>query len=516
MASRYLATVRRAMSTPASFRISTMRSSDSTSPLAALGVDQLADLVAHAFGRMGLAAGAGGDRGGEEELHLEHAARRGQVLVRGHPADGGLVHADGVGHGLQVQRPQVLDAEGEEAVLLAHDLAGHLQDGLGALVEALHQPVGRGQAVGDEGLLLRRCARRRRPGRGSAGRPAAAAGCRCSAPPARGRPRSFAHEHVGHHRWRRLAAEGRAGPGRQRPQLGDHLAQVLVVDAAGLAAGRPCRAGPAGRDCRAAPPWPDRTGRAPSAAAPGIRRTSRAKTPVGSKPCSAASTGSSCVLVAAQPLGDLGQVGAQVAALVDRVDQHQRRWRARPPTRPASGSWSCRCSASVLARGVSRLRSSSPSKSNAAALAGRATSRPTAGVRSPAPAASPVPGRRGRRRRRGRRSRRRASASAGAASVRRSRARSRSASPRSAVACGSVGSSGAARASSRCSRGLRSSSASTIGLELEVGELQQLDRLLQLRRDDQALALPKLQSRAERQCRLPSWPVSCVTVGRFG
>ena len=29
-----------------------------------------------------------------------------------------------------------------------------LEDGLGALVQALHQPVGLGQAVGDEGLFL--------------------------------------------------------------------------------------------------------------------------------------------------------------------------------------------------------------------------------------------------------------------------------------------------------------------------------------------------------------------------
>jgi hypothetical protein len=37
------------------------------------------------------------------------------------------------------------------------------------------------------------------------------------------------------------------------------------------------------------------------------------------------------------------------------------------------------------------------------------------------------------------------------------------------------------------------------GVELEIRQLQQLDRLLQLRRDDKALALPKLQSVAESQ-----------------
>ena len=41
------------------------------------------------------------------------------------------------------------------------------------------------------------------------------------------------------------------------------------------------------------------------------------------------------------------------------------------------------------------------------------------------------------------------------------------------------------------------------GLELNIRQLQQLDRLLQLRRDDKALALPDLESRAERQGRSP-------------
>ena len=51
--SRYLATVRRAMSTPRFRSISTMRSSERTSS-GALGVDELLDPVAHRFGRMRL------------------------------------------------------------------------------------------------------------------------------------------------------------------------------------------------------------------------------------------------------------------------------------------------------------------------------------------------------------------------------------------------------------------------------------------------------------------------------
>ena len=43
------------------------------------------------------------------------------------------------------------------------------------------------------------------------------------------------------------------------------------------------------------------------------------------------------------------------------------------------------------------------------------------------------------------------------------------------------------------------------GVELKIRQLQQLDRLLQLRRDDQTLALPYLKSRAERQ----NSPLAC-------
>ena len=61
---------------------------------------------------------------------------------------------DGVGDGLEIERPQMLDAVREERVLLAHDLGRDLEDRLGALVERAHEP-GRGlQAVGEIGLVL--------------------------------------------------------------------------------------------------------------------------------------------------------------------------------------------------------------------------------------------------------------------------------------------------------------------------------------------------------------------------
>ena len=94
------------------------------------------------------------DRRGEEILQLEHAARRRHVLVGRDAADRRFVHGDGIGHRAQVERLQVLDAVREEAILLAHDLLGHAQDGARALVEALHQPVGVLQAVEQIALVL--------------------------------------------------------------------------------------------------------------------------------------------------------------------------------------------------------------------------------------------------------------------------------------------------------------------------------------------------------------------------
>ena len=80
----------------------------------------------------------------------------------------GLVHADGVGHGLQVQGAQVLHPEGQKGVLLANDLAGDLQNGLGALIQALHQPGGGGHAVWPRRSFPDRCARPWTPWRDSA------------------------------------------------------------------------------------------------------------------------------------------------------------------------------------------------------------------------------------------------------------------------------------------------------------------------------------------------------------
>ena len=63
------------------------------------------------------------------------------------------MHADCVGHSLQIQGPQIGDAVDEEEVLLAHDFTGNLEDGARPLIQALHEPAGILAALGDEAAL---------------------------------------------------------------------------------------------------------------------------------------------------------------------------------------------------------------------------------------------------------------------------------------------------------------------------------------------------------------------------
>ncbi len=49
---------------------------------------------------------------------------------------------------------------------------------------------------------------------------------------------TLAHDRIGRDRRRRLAAKGRAGPGRQRTQLGQHVFQVFIIDVAGATEAR--------------------------------------------------------------------------------------------------------------------------------------------------------------------------------------------------------------------------------------------------------------------------------------
>ena len=78
-------------------------------------VDQLLDAVAHRFGRMRLAAvGRRRSTTVKKIFQLEDAAAGRHVFVGGDARDRRFVHADGVGDGLEIERPQVLHAVREE------------------------------------------------------------------------------------------------------------------------------------------------------------------------------------------------------------------------------------------------------------------------------------------------------------------------------------------------------------------------------------------------------------------
>src|SRR3546814_16990325 len=84
---------------------------------------------------MGFAASDAGDRRGEEVFQLENAAWSRDELVGRHAAYRALMHLDGSRDVAQDQRPQMLDSMQEEAVLLAHDLAGDAKDRRRPLVQ---------------------------------------------------------------------------------------------------------------------------------------------------------------------------------------------------------------------------------------------------------------------------------------------------------------------------------------------------------------------------------------------
>ena len=88
--------------------------------------------------------------------YLEASRRHGDLLVVAVNSDRSVRAIKGESRPVtpEDERAEMLHAMHEEGILLAHDLARHLEDGVGALVQRLHQPVGRGQAVGDEGALL--------------------------------------------------------------------------------------------------------------------------------------------------------------------------------------------------------------------------------------------------------------------------------------------------------------------------------------------------------------------------
>ena len=139
----------------------------------------------------------------------------------------------------QHQRLQRADAVTEEGVLLTHDFARHLQDRGRPLLERLDQPVRRLESLGDEGAIVL-CPRTLHQGRmivavdkhlGQGVRveldePAVFAGVGIL-----GRPQV----EIGGHGLDGFEIEGLAGARIERAQLRQHVAQVLVVDAAAAA-----------------------------------------------------------------------------------------------------------------------------------------------------------------------------------------------------------------------------------------------------------------------------------------
>ena len=130
------------------------------------------------------------------------------------------------------------NAIGEEGVLLTYDLARDLQNGPGALLEAAHDPVGVGPGFVDEGADFLQLAFPLRLA-GNAGveglvrdHARQGIGIEINLPaPVRRR----ADEDIGCHRLRRRRAENQTRLGIEAAQLGNHVGEIFLVDAAGLA-----------------------------------------------------------------------------------------------------------------------------------------------------------------------------------------------------------------------------------------------------------------------------------------
>ena len=127
---------------------------------------------------------------------------------------------------------------------------------------------------------------------------------------------------VGDHRLGRLAAEARARPGRQRLQLGDHLGHVLNVDAANPAQTRQV---PLGQQIQIIEQTAH--GRIEPVALDQLQFQAFRHRPRHDarrfKPVADRQYALDPFERHAQPVGDLGQFAAQIAALVDAIDQGQ-------------------------------------------------------------------------------------------------------------------------------------------------------------------------------------------------
>lgn len=213
----------------------------------------------------------------------------------------------------------MLHAPGQERILLSNDLAGNLQDRARTLIQALGQPVCGLEAFAQEALLA--LAARLTADGGIIGlihqhpwqrvavefdRPAAIAG----------RP----HQHIRHHRLDQRCAEGTSRLRVERPDFGDHLRKILVVHGAGCAQPRIVVA------CKQFDVL-DQPGHRRIVAVPVDQLQLEA---FGERPCKNArgferlegrKHGIQAVPLDAHMLRRLGQIEAQIAGLVEIVDQ---------------------------------------------------------------------------------------------------------------------------------------------------------------------------------------------------
>ena len=147
------------------------------------------------------------------------------------------MHFDRFGDRLEIEGPQILHAVGEKAVLLAHDFAGHPQDGARPLVEAFDEPVGALEAFEEEISVFLGFRAAVDPGVIHAvdQHPRQGVVIDLDRPTAirRGFDQDIGDDGLDLH-----AAEAQAGLGIEVLDLGDHLGEVVGVGADDSAQGR--------------------------------------------------------------------------------------------------------------------------------------------------------------------------------------------------------------------------------------------------------------------------------------
>ncbi len=303
--------------------------------------------------------------------------------------------------------------------------------------------------------------------------------------------RPLAHLHVRHDRLRRLPAESRARPGRQRPQLGEHVLEIFGVDAAGFAQRRHVVARQQLEVVEQR-----RHGRVEAVLLLELQAQAFAHVAGehsgGLEPLQLDQHLHHPLDAASQPLGQVDQVGAQVAAFIHAVDQHH-----------GDGAFGVgqvgdgQLVVQVVGQGLlagQRAFDLLAREVHAAAAAGLGPVDAAAGL-ARGPVVLFVLG---------------AFAGRGVAVEIVTR-------DIQIAGVGGVGSLGpglllalaatllgrsVGRLVARQQR-IALQLALDVGVQLHVRQLQQLDRLLQLRRDDEALPLPELQSCAERHAPKP-------------